>query len=104
TVAGDPKQLGMRVALVSGTRPDDVAGSMTYYFDEYHRLQRITFTGLTQDARRLLAAVVTPNGLKSQPTTHAAHYIAGDPQKPTSEVIVRHMPTLVSNSAHARVE
>ena len=25
----------MRVALASGTRPDDVAGSLTYYFDEH---------------------------------------------------------------------
>src|SRR5262249_24941689 len=65
TVAGDPKQLGMRVALVTGTQPADVAGSLTYFFDEHHQLQRITFTGLTADPRRLLATVVTPNGLKS---------------------------------------
>jgi len=90
TVAGDPKQLGMRVAMVSGTRPDDVAGSLTYYFDEHHQLQRITFTGLTADPRRLLATIVTPNGLKSQPTTSAARYIAGEPRHPTSEVIVQH--------------
>ena len=46
--------------------------SNTYYFDQHHQLQRITFTGLTAEPRRLLAAVVTPNGLKSQPTTQAA--------------------------------
>jgi hypothetical protein len=103
TVAGDPKQLGMRVALVTGTRPDDVAGSLTYYFDEHHQLQRLTFTGLTGDPRRLLTAVVTPHGLKSQPTTGAAHYIAGDPKHPTSEVIVRHLP-VVANSQPARME
>src|SRR5262245_22553484 len=76
TVAGNGKQLGMRVAVVTGTQPDDVAGSLTYYFDEHHQLQRITFSGLTGDARRLLAAVVTPNGLKSQPTTDAAYYVS----------------------------
>lgn len=103
TVLGEPEQLGMRVALVSGTRPDDVAGSLTYYFDAHHRLQRLTFAGTTGDARRLLLCVVTPHGLKSQPTTGAAHYIAGDPQKPTSQVQVRHMPVLDA-SAPARVE
>jgi hypothetical protein len=103
TVAGNPKELGMRVALVTGTQPEDVAGSLTYYFDDHHQLQRITFTGLTADPRRLLATVVTPHGLKSQPTTDAAHYIAGDGRKPTSEVTVRHLP-VVGADENARVE
>jgi hypothetical protein len=104
TVLGEPKQLGMRVALVSGTRPDDVAGSLTYYFDEHHQLQRITFTGFTSDPRRLLTAVVTPNGLQSQPTTGVARYIAGDPEHPTSQVTVRHLPVLVAHPQRPQVE
>jgi hypothetical protein len=105
TVAGsNPDQLGMRVVLVTGTRPDDVAGSLTYYFDRHHQMQRITFTGLTRDPRRLLAAVVTPYRLKSQPTTDAAYYIGGDPKDPTSEVIVRHMPVLVADLGVASAE
>jgi hypothetical protein len=104
TVAGDPRQLGMRVPLVSGTRHDDIAGSLTYYFDEHHRLQRITFTGQTADPRRLLAAVIMPFGLKSQPTTDAAHYVAGDPKQPTSEVIVQHAPLTDVNGEPAKAE
>lgn len=105
TVAGtDPDQLGMRVVLVSGTRPDDVAGSLTYFFDQYHQLQRITFSGLTRDPRRLLATVVTPYKLKSQPTTDAAHYIGGNPDAPTSEVIVRHMPVIAMERGFAETE
>jgi len=103
TVAGEPKHLGMRVPLVSGTQPHDIAGSLTYYFNEHHQLQRITFTGLTSDPRRLLAATVTPNGLKSQPTTHAAHYTAGNPKQPTSQVTVRHL-AVVSAEARTRAE
>ena len=104
TVLGEPKQLGMRVALVSGTRPDDAAGSLTYYFDEHHQLRRITFTGLTGDPRRLLTAVVTPYGLQSQPTTDVARYIAGDSQQPTSQVIVRHLPVLIAHPQRPQVE
>jgi hypothetical protein len=103
TVAGEPKQLGMRVPLVSGTQPHDIAGSLTYFFDEHHQLQRITFTGLTADPRRLLAATVTPYGLQSQPTTHAAHYMAGDPKQPTSQVTVKHLP-IVNAAARLRSE
>jgi hypothetical protein len=104
TVVGHPQQLGMRVPLVSGTRSDDIAGSLTYYFDQHHRLQRITFTGLTGDPRRLLAAVVLPYGLQSQPTTAAARYIAGDPQQPTSEVVVGHLPLNGAGADCARAE
>jgi uncharacterized protein DUF6690 len=104
TVAGLPEQLGMRVALVSGTQPDDVAGSLTYFFDAHHQLQRITFSGLTRDPRRVLAATVTPYHLKSQPTTGAAYYLSGDPREPTSEVRVEHLPVLTSDSTAARAE
>ena len=105
TVAGsDPDQLGMRVVLVTGTRPDDVAGSLTYYFVRHHQLQRITFTGLTREPRRLLSAVVPPYQLKSQPTTDVAHYISGNPNEPTSEVTVRHMPVISSDSDQAGTE
>ena len=69
TVLGEPNQLGMRVALASGTRPDDVAGSLTYYFDDHHQLQRITFYGVTGDEQRLLAFLVHAYRLKTAPTT-----------------------------------
>ena len=93
----------MRVALVSGTQPDDLAGSLTYYFDEHHLLQRVTFTGRTGDARRLLAAIVPMHGLRSLPTTSAAHYVAGNPKKPTSQVTVNYLP-LMPAQTNARLE
>jgi hypothetical protein len=53
---------GYRVPLVTGTRPDDLAGSLTYYFNHRQRVQRITFNGSTGDARRLVALLVTNFG------------------------------------------
>lgn len=103
-VHGGLDQLGMRVAWVSGTRPDDVAGSLTYYFDQHHQLQRITFTGLAAEPRRLLGTVISSYSLKSLPTTEAAHYVAGDPKQPTSEVLVRHLPLVSSEPGAARYE
>jgi hypothetical protein len=46
---------GYRVALVTGTDPTDVAGSLTYYFTPKQRLQRITLFGTTGDASKLIA-------------------------------------------------
>jgi hypothetical protein len=104
TVLGEPQQLGMRVPLVSGTRPDDIAGSLTYYFDEHHRLQRITFYGMTGDEQRLLGMLAGSYRLKSFPTTDVARYIAGHPDRPTSSVTVRHLPVVRADALHARVE
>lgn len=104
TVLGDPEQLGLRVAYASGTRADDLAGSLTYYFDKHHKLERITFVGVTGDHRRVLSVLVGGYHLKSQPTTDVAHYVAGDAEKPTSSVLVRHLPVLrAEDSARAEV-
>jgi Family of unknown function (DUF6690) len=45
---------GYRVPLVSGSREDDVAGALTYYFDARQQVQRITFQGTTGDAGKLI--------------------------------------------------
>lgn len=45
---------GYRVALVSGTRPSDLAGALTYYFNSTHQVQQITFRGTTGDTSSLV--------------------------------------------------
>jgi len=104
TVTGESNQLGMRVALATGTRPDDVAGSLTYYFDDHHQLQRITFFGVTGDEQRLLGFLVHAYGLKTAPTTGVARYVAGPMNKPTSLVTVRLMPVVQAEAQLARAE
>lgn len=50
---------GYRVPLVSGTREDDLAGSLTYYFNKKQQVERITFRGTTGDARKLVHLLAT---------------------------------------------
>jgi hypothetical protein len=57
---------GYRVALVSGTQEDDVAGSLTYYFNSNHVCQRITFQGTTGDARKLISLMITRYGFQRE--------------------------------------
>ena len=57
---------GYRVALVSGTQDDDLAGSLTYFFNRNHACQRITFQGTTGDARKLIAMLTTRYGFERQ--------------------------------------
>ena len=53
---------GYRVPLVTGGQPDDLAGSLTYYFNKRQRVQRITFFGSTGDARRLVSLLALRHG------------------------------------------
>jgi len=53
---------GYRVPLVTGGQPDDLAGSLTYYFNKRQRVQRITFFGTTGDARRLVSLLALRHG------------------------------------------
>lgn len=48
---------GMRVALITGTREDDLTGSLTYYFDDRKMVQRITIEGATGNPSELVAFV-----------------------------------------------
>lgn len=50
---------GYRVPLVTGTATDDLAGSLTYYFNSRQRVERMTFFGTTGDSRRLVALLAT---------------------------------------------
>ena len=54
----DEQLQGLRVALISGMREDDVAGSLTYYFMPSQRCAKITFTGTTGDPQRITALMV----------------------------------------------
>jgi Family of unknown function (DUF6690) len=54
TGLGDPGLFGIRVALVTGTERGDLAGALTYLFDENSQLQHISFRGRTADTRPLV--------------------------------------------------
>lgn len=53
---------GYRVPLVTGTATDDVAGSLTYYFNPRQRVEQITFEGTTGDPTALLRVVISRYG------------------------------------------
>ena len=54
TGLGDPQLFGIRVALVTGTRMTDLAGSLTYQFDAQGQVQHISFRGRTADTTPLI--------------------------------------------------
>ena len=103
-VTGDASHLGLRVALVSGTEPTDVAGSLTYYFDQEHQLMRITLLGVTGDESRLVALACGQYGLRPTQTLERGLYYGGDVNVPTSFLRVANLPVIKAESTTARVQ
>ncbi|MEW4453952.1 DUF6690 family protein [Bremerella sp. JC817] len=104
TTVGDLHLEGMRVPLVSGSRIDDIAGSLTYYFDQEKTLQRITFHGTTGDERRLVAMLTEHYKFELEPSISGTLYMVkwnGDPVS-----VLRVEPTAVINQAmpHSRLK
>lgn len=104
SVTCDTEHLGLRVALVSGTHPTDVAGSLTYYFDQRHVLQRITLLGATADDSRLAAIACQLFGMRPTQTLDRGLYYGGDLNEPTSCLRVRHLPAGGAAPAAAQLE
>jgi hypothetical protein len=76
TAPGQEGLQGMRVPLVTGSNPWDVCGSLTYYFDDQHRVQRITLIGTTGDASALVSYLAETFDFKAHRTSAAGFYTA----------------------------
>jgi hypothetical protein len=104
TVRADVNLLGMRVAYVSGTRLDDIAGSLTYYFDSFGRVRRITLHGRTGDASRLLSVAAETFQLRSEPNLRAGLYVARWNGAPASALWISHAEVVRADEPHWRYE
>jgi hypothetical protein len=97
---------GYRVALVTGTREDDLAGSLTYYFNKHQRCRRITFQGTTGDARKLIAYLTQRYGFKQQTSNdpNLFLYQIRWNGSPLSELHIRPSRVIRADSPLARFE
>jgi len=96
---------GYRVALVSGTAEHDLAGALTYYFDDQQRLQRIRFLGGTGDPRQL-ARLMSGNGflpVRSSDPGLQLYQVRHD-GRVRSELKLRPTPVVVAGQPHSRFQ
>ena len=68
TGLADPTLFGVRVPLVTGTRTTDLAGSLSYYFDQHGLVQHISFRGHTGDTNQIVGLLLNRYGLRRQLT------------------------------------
>lgn len=85
---------GLRTALVTGTNSWDLNGSLTYFFDQNHRTQRITFRGWVGDPSRLIDLATKHFGLKPRPTHWAGLYVASFGGSETGGLLMKDPDTI----------
>ncbi len=99
TVLADMHLDGLRIPIVTGTNPQDLAGTLTYYFDRQHTVQRITLHGFTGDPGRLVELMQRHYGMQEQPSLGAGTYVIRWNAQPTSIMQLAHAPVV-----HAQAE
>ena len=99
---------GYRVPLVTGTGVDDLAGSLTYYFDANQQLQRITFQGTTGDFNRLTHMLATRFEMAHKPTADPALVLVESRRrwgtKEVSQLRIRDAAIASTADAHRRFQ
>ncbi len=93
---------GIRVPLVTGTQLHDLAGSLTYYFSNNGRVERISFHGNTGDTTQLATLVAQQYALQQQATPVAGEQLYQIRRKNQvfSELRTRPAPVLWASSPH----
>ncbi len=97
---------GYRVPLITGTHHDDIAGSLTYYFNSQQRCQRITLQGTTGDPRKVTSHVASQFRLTRQTSSDPGLHLYQTRWngKPISELKIRAMPVVKADAPHARFD
>ena len=93
---------GIRVPLVTGTKLHDLAGSLTYYFSEAGRVERISFSGRTGDTTQLMMLMTQRYGLARQMTPVAGEQLlqVRRGEQVFSELRTHPAPVLWANAPH----
>ena len=98
---------GYRVSLVTGTLPSDLAGSLTYYYNPKQILEKITFSGTTGDASRLIQILTQQYGFARQLTNDGGVYLyqtVDDKGKVLSVLKVRSTGVIKREDTHSRYQ
>ncbi len=96
---------GYRVPLVTGTKEQDLAGSLTYYFNAHQEVQRISFQGTTGDPRALIRHLTSQYKFTRRLTNDPGLFVyeVRDPTgEPKSVLTIRSAPVVKSSQRHGR--
>ena len=94
---------GYRVPIVTGEQTDDLAGALTYYFNNQQQLQRIAFRGTTGKPQRIIAMLQQKFHLTKRPTALIGLYIKSQNRRPVSVLMITQSPrAATSNTTYSQ--
>ncbi len=102
TGVGDLNLDGLRVPLITGTRPDDLVGTLTYYFDRFQRVQRISLHAVTGDPTRMGNELQRNYRLQQQPALGGGLYTTTWNGTPTSILQITPATVITADQQNAR--
>jgi hypothetical protein len=102
TVTSEVQMDGLRVPLISGTRSQDIAGSLTYYFDSTQALKRIQLHGMTGDPSQLAGLMVQFYQLRPEQSLGGQLYTARWNNRITSLLQVTPAPVIYAGAEHSK--
>ncbi|MEZ6135746.1 MAG: DUF6690 family protein [Pirellulaceae bacterium] len=102
TVLADMQLDGLRAPLVTGTTPTDLAGTLTYYFDHYKRLQRVTLHAVTGEPSRFVAELQQVYQLQQEPSLGGGLYLLKWNGRAASVLHVAPAPVIYGDAPYSR--
>jgi hypothetical protein len=92
------------VPLVTGRKDADLAGSLTYFFNEEQQVQRIHFQGHTGDARPLVGFLTQRYGFARRTSGDAGQfeYEVRRNGRAVSELLIRNAPVIDASQPQSR--
>jgi hypothetical protein len=84
TLLSETQLDGMRAPLITGSTPSDLAGTVTYYFDRYKQLKRITVHATVGDPTRFVAELQQSYQMSQEPSLGGKLYVIKWNGAPTS--------------------
>jgi hypothetical protein len=93
---------GYRVPIVTGEKTDDLAGALTYYFDNQQQLQRIAFRGTTGESQKIITLLQQQFHLTKRPTSLIGLYIKSQNRRPVSVLMITRSPPAATQNNAAR--
>ena len=102
TVTSNVKMDGLRVPLITGTQPKDIAGTLTYYFDSSQMLNRINLHGLTGDPTLLANLMVQFYQLKPEQSLGGQLFTTRWNNRITSVMQISPAPIIYAGADHSK--
>lgn len=102
TVLSELNLEGMRVPIVTGTRNDDVAGSLTYYFRHDGKLQRVAMHGFTGDPTRLVEIMTKFYKMQPRSSLDSGVYTTEWNGRPSSILKITRAPIMYADATRSQ--